>query len=58
VARAGGTAGARDGLVQVCPRDPAMFAMATAVVTGTGIGACYLPARRAARANAAETLRG
>lgn len=44
-------------LFQVSPRDPAIFAAATAVVAIVGLSACALPALRAARQNPNVCLR-
>jgi ABC-type antimicrobial peptide transport system permease subunit len=44
-------------LFDVSPRDPAIFAAATAVLFAVALLACWYPARRAARVNAIEALR-
>jgi len=41
----------------VSPRDPAIMALVGAVLAGTAIGACYIPARRAAKADPLKALR-
>jgi len=44
-------------LYEVSPFDPVSFAAVVAVLTGIGIMACWLPARRAARIDPMEALR-
>ncbi len=44
-------------LFQVSPVDPLTFAVVGALVTAVGIGAAYLPARRAARLDPVEVIR-
>ncbi len=44
-------------LFDVHPGDPAVFLAAVAVLAAVAAGACYLPARRAARVDPAESLR-
>ena len=44
-------------LYQVRPWDPAVFALAPAVLAAAGLLACLLPARRAARVDPMESLR-
>lgn len=44
-------------LYGVTPNDPVTFAVVAALLGATGIIACWLPARRAARADPAATLR-
>ena len=52
-------AGAIRGLLfDVTPHDPATFFGVAALMTAIGIGACWLPARRASRIDPAITMRG
>jgi putative ABC transport system permease protein len=44
-------------LVDVSPADPLTLAAAIVLLTGTGLIACYLPARRASRVSPIEALR-
>jgi putative ABC transport system permease protein len=44
-------------VVQVSPNDPLMFISTALLLSGIGIFACWLPARRAARVNPVEALR-
>jgi putative ABC transport system permease protein len=44
-------------LYDVTPTDPVMFGVVSLLLTGIGVLASYLPARRAARIDPAETLR-
>jgi len=44
-------------LFQVSPVDPLTFAVVGALVTAVGIGAAYIPARRAARLDPVEVIR-
>jgi ABC-type antimicrobial peptide transport system permease subunit len=41
----------------VSPTDPVVFATVTALLAAIGLGACWLPARRAARVAPTEALR-
>lgn len=45
-------------LYGVQPRDPASFALTSAVIMLAALAACWIPARRAARVDAAVALRG
>jgi putative ABC transport system permease protein len=45
-------------LFGVTPLDPATFALTAVVLFAVTIGACYIPARRAASIDPIETLRG
>jgi len=42
---------------QVSTADPLIYAAAAAVMTGTAVMACYLPARRASRVDPASAIR-
>jgi hypothetical protein len=44
-------------VIQVSPGDPLVFVTITALLTGIGLAACWLPARRAARIAPTEALR-
>jgi len=45
-------------LYDVSPTDPSTYALVTALLLAVAMAACWLPARRAARLDPAETLRG
>lgn len=45
-------------LFGVAPTDPATFGAAALTITAVALAACALPARRAARIDPAESLRG
>ncbi|HTS64817.1 MAG TPA: ABC transporter permease [Candidatus Acidoferrales bacterium] len=44
-------------LFQVSPRDPAAFAVSSAVLIAVSAAACFIPARRATRVNPVDALR-
>jgi len=44
-------------LFEVQPRDPVTFAAVVAVLSGAGLLACYIPARRAARVDPLTAMR-
>ena len=44
-------------LFEVQPRDPTTFAAVVALLTATGLLACYIPARRAARVDPLSAMR-
>jgi ABC-type antimicrobial peptide transport system permease subunit len=44
-------------LYDISPRDLSVFSLATAVLLGVALLACWLPARRAARLSPIEALR-
>jgi putative ABC transport system permease protein len=45
-------------LYQVTPADPAVLALSTALFLGVALAACWIPARRATRADPVAVLRG
>jgi len=44
-------------LYRVSPRDPLVFVATSTLLFSVALAACWLPARRAARLNPADTLR-
>jgi ABC-type antimicrobial peptide transport system permease subunit len=47
----------RSMLFEVAPYDPATLLVSTLLLLGVGLGACWLPARRAAEIDPAQALR-